>query len=58
MVGQRVALLIAVSEYGEGYKPLPGTLHDLDLMEQVLQDEALGNFQVIKRINQKTWRKT
>ncbi|MEM9216044.1 MAG: SUMF1/EgtB/PvdO family nonheme iron enzyme [Cyanobacteria bacterium P01_F01_bin.150] len=51
MAGQRVALLVAVSEYGEGYQPLPGTLHDLDLMEQVLQDAALGNFQVTKRVN-------
>ncbi|MEB3232236.1 MAG: SUMF1/EgtB/PvdO family nonheme iron enzyme [Leptolyngbyaceae bacterium] len=51
MACQRVALLVAVSEYGEGYQALPGTLHDLDLMERVLQDEEYGNFQVIKQVN-------
>lgn len=46
MAGQRVALLVGVSEYGKGYSPLPGTVTDLERMQQVLQNPDMGGFNV------------
>ena len=43
---QRVALLVGVSEYGEGYQPLPGTATDLKRMRQVLENPEMGGFEV------------
>jgi hypothetical protein len=46
MAGQRLALLVGVSDYGTGYESLPGTLADLAQMQTVLQDPQRGGFQV------------
>ena len=46
MAGQRIALLVGVSEYGVGYQALPGVAQDLKQMQQVLQAPAMGGFQV------------
>ncbi|MEO0407445.1 MAG: GUN4 domain-containing protein [Cyanobacteria bacterium P01_A01_bin.135] len=43
---QRVALLVGVSEYGEGYPPLPGTATDLERMRSVLENPEMGGFEV------------
>ncbi|MGF1515677.1 MAG: caspase domain-containing protein, partial [Elainellaceae cyanobacterium] len=45
-MGDRVALLVGVSEYGEGYQPLPGTATDLKRMRQVLGKREMGGFAV------------
>ncbi|AFZ01691.1 GTP-binding protein [Calothrix sp. PCC 6303] len=42
----RYALLIGVSEYGEGFENLPGSLRDVEEMQRVLEDSSKGNFQV------------
>jgi uncharacterized caspase-like protein len=51
MAGRRLALLVGVSSYGVGFDPLPGTLMDLQQMEQVLQVPEKGNFEVEKLID-------
>ena len=40
----KVALLVGVSEYQPGLAPLPGATHDIDAMQQVLQDQTMGGF--------------
>ncbi|MBF2035599.1 MAG: SUMF1/EgtB/PvdO family nonheme iron enzyme [Leptolyngbyaceae cyanobacterium T60_A2020_046] len=45
-MGERRALLIGVSDYGEGLEPLPGSLQDVRAMAQVLAAEDCGAFDV------------
>jgi Protein kinase domain/Caspase domain len=45
-MGKRSALLIGVSEYGEGLEPLPGSLLDVQAMERVMADDDRGAFGV------------
>ncbi|MGG6268631.1 caspase, EACC1-associated type [Leptolyngbya sp. AN03gr2] len=40
MTSKRVALLIGVSEYGDGYDPLPGVVRDVEEMQRVLQERG------------------
>lgn len=48
----KVALLIGVSEYEHGLTPLPAAVRDVDTIEEVLQNRAIGNFdQVTKLVN-------
>ncbi|MGJ3249626.1 MAG: caspase, EACC1-associated type [Elainellaceae cyanobacterium] len=51
MSGQRVALLVGVSEYGEGYDALPGTVTDLERMQHVLKNPDMGGFDVETLLN-------
>ncbi|MBW4522325.1 MAG: GUN4 domain-containing protein [Scytolyngbya sp. HA4215-MV1] len=43
----KIALLIGVSEYGEGLAGLPGTQEDLQRMQRVLQDPQVGGFDAV-----------
>jgi Caspase domain len=43
----KIALLIGVSEYGEGISPLSAALNDLEAMERVLQNPNLGAFEIV-----------
>jgi uncharacterized caspase-like protein len=45
-MGKRLALLVGVSEYGEGFDPLPGSLRDVQAMQPILSDSEVGNFEV------------
>ncbi len=40
----KIALLIGVSEYGAGLKPLPSSLNDVDAMQRVLTHPEMGGF--------------
>ena len=40
----RLALLIGVSEYGDGLNPLPGSELDVDALARVLANPAMGEF--------------
>jgi formylglycine-generating enzyme required for sulfatase activity/uncharacterized caspase-like protein len=40
----KLALLIGVSEYGAGFKPLPSAIEDVDALYQVLVDSERGEF--------------
>jgi uncharacterized caspase-like protein len=44
----KVALLIGVSEYREGLKPLPAALKDVAAMQEVLQNPEMGGFDEVK----------
>ncbi|MEM6868850.1 MAG: GUN4 domain-containing protein [Cyanobacteria bacterium P01_C01_bin.121] len=44
----KVALLIGVSEYGQGLTNLPGTQADLSAMEQVLRNPKIGAFDEVQ----------
>ena len=44
-MGQRLALVVGVSEYGEGFEPLPGSLRDVQAMQAVLQKPDCGAFE-------------
>ncbi len=46
----KIALLIGVSEYGEGIPPLSSALNDVEAMERVLQNPNLGGFERVKRL--------
>jgi formylglycine-generating enzyme required for sulfatase activity len=50
-MANRFALVMGVSEYGEGFEPLPGSLLDVREMERVLADPDCGAFQVKKLEN-------
>ena len=50
-MGNRYALVIGVSEYGEGLHSLPGSLLDAEGMAQVLEDPDRGAFQVQRLLN-------
>jgi hypothetical protein len=41
---ERLALLIGVSEYGDGLNPLPGSVLDVDAMQRVLVNPEMGEF--------------
>ncbi|WP_051077092.1 caspase family protein [Scytonema hofmannii] len=43
-MAKKVALLIGVSEYGQGLTPLHGAVKDVEAMQQVLQHQEMGNF--------------
>lgn len=45
-MGRRAALLVGISEYGEGFEPLPGSLKDVQALADVLKDPDLGAFEV------------
>ncbi len=40
----KVALLIGVSEYGNGLTPLPAASKDVEAMRKVLQHPEIGGF--------------
>lgn len=40
----KVALLIGISEYGEGLSALPGTQEDISILQRVLQSPQIGGF--------------
>jgi len=46
MTSNRFAMLIGVSEYGEGFDALPGSLLDIAELARVLNDPECGDFQV------------
>jgi hypothetical protein len=46
----KIALLIGVSEYGEGISPLSAALNDVEAMERVLQNPNLGGFEQVERL--------
>ena len=51
-MSKKVALLIGVSEYGEGIPPLSAPPHDVAAMERVLKDPKMGGFDEVEtRIN-------
>lgn len=45
-MGRRAALLVGISEYGEGFEPLLGSLEDVQALADVLKDPDLGEFEV------------
>ena len=47
---RKVALLIGVSEYGEGLQALPATLNDLEKMKQILENRNIGGFDDVKQL--------
>lgn len=44
----KMALLIGVSEYGEGLPALPGTQIDVEAMQRVLRDPQIGEFDSVE----------
>jgi hypothetical protein len=46
----KVALLIGISEYGKGLKPLPAAPRDVAVMQEVLQNPEMGGFDNVKRL--------
>lgn len=46
----KVALLIGVSEYREGLKPLPAAPKDVAAMQEVLQNPEMGDFDEVKTL--------
>jgi uncharacterized caspase-like protein len=40
----KIALLIGVSEYEAGLKPLPGAVKDIEAMQRVLHNSDMGGF--------------
>jgi hypothetical protein len=46
----KVALLIGVSEYGEGLKALPAPPKDVAAMQEVLQNPEMGGFDEVKTL--------
>ncbi|OLT60516.1 caspase, EACC1-associated type [Moorena bouillonii] len=49
--GVKRALLIGVSEYGQGLKPLPGATKDLEEIKRILDSPQLGNFVDVKALS-------
>ncbi|NEO46011.1 MAG: CHAT domain-containing protein [Moorea sp. SIO4A3] len=49
--GVKRALLIGVSEYGEGLDPLPGATKDLKEIKRILGSPQLGNFVDVKALS-------
>ncbi|MBD2606946.1 GUN4 domain-containing protein [Scytonema hofmannii FACHB-248] len=47
---KKIALLIGVSEYGEGIPPLSSALNDVEAMQRVLQNPSLGGFDQVERL--------
>lgn len=46
----KVALLIGISEYEPGLNPLPAALKDVEAMQRVLSNPALGGFEEVKTL--------
>ncbi|MBD2057625.1 caspase family protein [Oculatella sp. FACHB-28] len=46
----KVALLIGVSEYGQGLNPLPSAIKDVEAMQRVLQNPEIGQFDQVKTL--------
>jgi hypothetical protein len=44
----KIALLIGISEYGEGLPALPGTQIDVEAMQRVLRDPQIGEFDSVE----------
>jgi GUN4-like/Caspase domain len=44
----RVALLIGVSEYGSGLRPLPAASNDVEALQSALENHEIGDFDVVK----------
>ncbi|MBG1267898.1 caspase, EACC1-associated type, partial [Nostoc sp. WHI] len=49
-MSKKIALLIGVSEYGEGIPPLSSALNDVEAMQRVLQNPNLGGFEQVERL--------
>jgi uncharacterized caspase-like protein len=49
-MAKKIALLIGVSEYGEGIPPLSAALNDVEAMERVLQNPKLGGFEQVEHL--------
>ncbi|EGJ35207.1 uncharacterized caspase domain protein [Moorena producens 3L] len=49
--GVKRALLIGVSKYGKGLKPLPGATKDLEEIKGILDSPQLGNFVDVKALS-------
>jgi WD40 repeat protein len=47
---KKIALLIGVSQYGEGIPPLSSALNDVEAMQRVLQNPNLGGFEQVERL--------
>ena len=52
-MARKVALLIGVSEYGEGIPPLSAPLNDVEAMKRVLENPEMGGFEVKTLLNPK-----
>ena len=50
MMPKKVALLIGVSEYGEGIPSLSAPILDVKAIERVLQDKAMGGFDEVQTL--------
>ncbi|NER80561.1 MAG: Clp protease [Leptolyngbya sp. SIO1D8] len=46
----KIALLIGVSDYGEGLTNLPGTQSDIQAMQQILQNPQVGGFDQVETL--------
>lgn len=46
----KIALLIGISDYGEGLSSLPGTLQDIQEMQRVLQSSQIGSFDEVRML--------
>jgi hypothetical protein len=49
-MAKKIALLIGVSQYGEGIPPLSSALNDVEAMQRVLQNPSLGGFEQVERL--------
>lgn len=49
--GVKRALLIGVSEYGQGLEPLPGATKDLEEIKRILGSPQLGNFVDVRTLS-------
>ncbi|MFN6572205.1 caspase, EACC1-associated type [Dendronalium sp. ChiSLP03b] len=49
-MAKKIALLIGVSEYGEGIPPLSSALNDVEAIQRVLQHPNLGGFEQVERL--------
>ncbi|WP_226889605.1 caspase family protein [Nostoc sp. MG11] len=49
-MAKKIALLIGVSEYGEGIPALSSALNDVEAMQRVLQNPSLGGFEQVERL--------
>ena len=47
---RKVALLIGVSEYGEGIPPLSAPLNDVAAMKRVLENPNMGGFDEVETL--------
>ncbi|MBW4446055.1 MAG: GUN4 domain-containing protein [Spirirestis rafaelensis WJT71-NPBG6] len=47
---KKIALLIGVSEYGEGIPALSSPLNDVEAMQRVLQNPSLGGFEQVEHL--------